>query len=218
MINSLIFYRNWFELAELQTDGELRLAFYDAIFRYVFDGEIPPDVGRDGDKVARAARFAFLTVQPIIDRATSDRANGLKGGRPPKAQAETPEKTPLSGKGETPEKTPFSKKEKPPLYKDKEKRESIKGNSTTGGGGGRCKLPELRIVLGACELMAVPRDFAEKLYAEIIEFDGEDRDGHPIGSWRRYFKAAWTKEQARAAAQTITSPDVAPRKISEDDL
>lgn len=121
MINSLIFYRNWFELAELQTDGELRLAFYDAIFRYVFDGEIPPDVGRDGDKVARAARFAFLTVQPIIDRATSDRANGLKGGRPPKAQAETPEKPPFREKGKPPKKPPFPKKKNPLFIKRKRK-------------------------------------------------------------------------------------------------
>lgn len=234
MINSLIFYRNWFELAELQTDDELRLAFYDAVMRYAFKGEVPPDVDRGGDKCARAARFAFLTVQPVLDRAASDHNNGRRGGRPqnkkeppPFSEKENPPfsetETPLSSE----KKPPFSKKENPPFLGEKTPpfingngngKGNVNGNATTGGRGGRCKLPELKIVLGACELMAVPRDFAEKLYAEIIEFDGEDRDGHPIGSWRRYFKAAWTKEQARAAAQTITSPDVAPRKISEDDL
>ena len=214
MNNSLIFYRNWYELAELQTDGEFRLAFYDAIFRYAFDGEIPADVGRDGDKAARAARFAFLTVQPILDRAAIDRINGQKGGRKGKKNPVEKE-TPLSKNGNP----PTSKNDTPPFINGNGNgKGNVNGNATTGGRGGRCKLPELKIVLGACELMAVPRDFAEKLYAEIVEFDGEDRDGNPIGSWRRYFKAAWTKEQARAAAQTITSPDVAPRKISEDDL
>lgn len=101
------FFRNWRELAALQGDDKQRLAFYEAIFDYAFDGKVPSETAVD-DKVSRAARAAFLTVQPLIDKANRDSTNGGRGGRPPKSakiadfreesgtETETPSKTPLS--------------------------------------------------------------------------------------------------------------------------
>ena len=80
-MNQLVFYKNWWDLAQLQTDGALRLAFYDAIFDYAFEGKIPPEVGRDGAKEDRAARFAYLTVQPVIDLSAKRAAAGAASGK-----------------------------------------------------------------------------------------------------------------------------------------
>lgn len=79
-MDSLTFFRNWYDLAKLQTDDQHRLAFYDAVFAYAFDGEVPPDPGRSGKKTARAARFAYLTVAPVITVAAKKRAAGIASG------------------------------------------------------------------------------------------------------------------------------------------
>lgn len=79
-MDSLTFFRNWYDLAKLQTDDQLRLAFYDAVFAYAFDGEVPPDPGCSGKKTARAARFAYLTVAPVITVAAKKRAAGIASG------------------------------------------------------------------------------------------------------------------------------------------
>ena len=87
------FYRNWYELAEGRDTDEKRLAFYDAIFRYAFDGVVPPKPVRgESPGTAWAAYDAFLTTAVIIDRdeelANSEEAYhnakveaGRKGGR-----------------------------------------------------------------------------------------------------------------------------------------
>ena len=79
-MDSLTFFRNWYDLAKLQTDDSLRLAFYDAVLAYAFDGEVPPDPGRSGKKTERAARFAYLTVAPVINISIRKRGAGLASG------------------------------------------------------------------------------------------------------------------------------------------
>lgn len=141
-VKFVTFFRNWRELAALQGDDKQRLAFYEAIFDYAFDGKEPPE-DTANDRCARAARAAFLTVQPLIDKANRDSANGGRGGRPPKsaktaafraesgAETETPtnppllnsEITPLSETRETPAETSRA-------YK-KNKKENINKKETT---------------------------------------------------------------------------------------
>lgn len=79
-MDSLTFFRNWYELAQLQTDDANRLAFYDSIFAFAFNGVVPDDVDRGGKKTARAARFAYLTVAPVITVAEKKRAAGIASG------------------------------------------------------------------------------------------------------------------------------------------
>lgn len=133
-VKFVTFFRNWRELAALQGDDKQRLAFYEAIFDYAFDGKEPPE-DTANDRCARAARAAFLTVQPLIDKANRDSANGGRGGRPPKsaktaafraesgAETETPTKTPLSETRETPAETSRA-------YK-KNKKENMNKKETT---------------------------------------------------------------------------------------
>lgn len=141
-VKFVTFFRNWRELAALQGDDKQRLAFYEAIFDYAFDGKEPPE-DTANDRCARAARAAFLTVQPLIDKANRDSANGGRGGRPPKsaktaafraesgAETETPTKTPLLNS----EITPLSETRETPAetsraYK-KNKKENINKKETT---------------------------------------------------------------------------------------
>lgn len=110
-MDSLTFFRNWYDLAKLQTDDSLRLAFYDAVFAYAFDGEVPPDPGRGGKKTARAARFAYLTVAPVINISIRKRGAGLASGI---ARKKRGEQTREQGDEQTREQksAPFRKEEK----------------------------------------------------------------------------------------------------------
>lgn len=221
-MNQLVFYKNWWDLAQLQTDGALRLAFYDSIFDYAFEGKIPPEVGRDGAKEARAARFAYLTVQPVIDLSAKRAAAGIASG-------ESRRKKPMNTKTNTPTNKTRTKREHADeqnantVSKNRIEKNRIEENrnvdasaSTTGGGGGR--LPSREVFLSTCEsTLGVPRDFADGVYTELSMFDGEDSAGSKIGSWRRYVKAAWNREQSARAAAASPSDD-SPRHISEDDL
>ena len=229
-MNQIVFYKNWWELAQLQTDDANRLAFYDAIFDYAFVGKVQDEVGRDGDKALRAARFAFLTVQPIIDisvkRSKAGEASGEarreETNKPTNKKTNTKTNTPTNTKTNTPTNTktntPTNTVAKNRIEKNRieENRNVDASASTTGGGGGR--LPSREVFLSACEsTLGVPRDFADVVYAELAQFDGEDASGVKIGSWRRYVKGAWNRAQSARAAASSPSDD-APRHISEDDL
>ena len=229
-MNQIVFYKNWWELAQLQTDDANRLAFYDAIFDYAFVGKVQDEVGRDGDKALRAARFAFLTVQPIIDISVKRSKAGEASGEARREETNKPTNTktnkPTNTKTNTPTNTPTNTKTNTPtntVSKNRIEKNRIEENrnvdasaSTTGGGGGR--LPSREVFLSACEsTLGVPRDFADVVYSELSQFDGEDASGVKIGSWRRYVKAAWNRAQSARAAAASPSDD-SPRHISEDDL
>ena len=201
-MNQIVFYKNWWELAQLQTDDANRLAFYDAIFDYAFVGKVQDEVGRDGDKALRAARFAFLTVQPIIDISVKRSKAGEASGEARREETNKPTNTVAKNRIEK--------------NRIEENRNVDASASTTGGGGGL--LPSREVFLSACEsTLGVPRDFADVVYAELAQFDGEDSAGNKIGSWRRYVKAAWNRAQSARAAAYSPSDD-SPRHISEDDL
>ena len=229
-MNQIVFYKNWWELAQLQTDDANRLAFYDAIFDYAFVGKVQDEVGRDGDKALRAARFAFLTVQPIIDISVKRSKAGEASGEARREETNKPTNTktnkPTNTKTNTPTNTPTNTKtntQTNTVSKNRIEKNRIEENrnvdasaSTTGGGGGR--LPSREVFLSACEsTLGVPRDFADVVYSELSQFDGEDASGVKIGSWRRYVKAAWNRAQSARAAAASPSDD-SPRHISEDDL
>jgi hypothetical protein len=224
-MNQIVFYKNWWDLAQLQTDDANRLAFYDAIFDYAFAGKVQDEVGRDGDKALRAARFAFLTVQPILDLSAKRSAAGASSvearrirtaNTPQNTKLNTPPNTKLNTPPNTKLNTPPNTKLKNRIEENRiEENRIVDASASTGSGG--CRLPSREVFLSTCEsTLGVPRDFADFVYAELSQFDGEDAAGNKIGSWRRYVKAAWEKSRKRAVV--AGSPDVAPRKISEDDL
>lgn len=78
----LTFYENWYILAEGRDTDEKRLAFYDTIMRYAFDGVEPkrPERGRSHGK-DWAAWDAINIVKPMIDTFRKRQEAGRKGGR-----------------------------------------------------------------------------------------------------------------------------------------
>ena len=78
----LIFYENWYILAEGRDTDEKRLAFYDTIMRYAFEGVEPkrPERGKSHGK-DWAAWDAINIVKPMIDTFRKRQEAGRKGGR-----------------------------------------------------------------------------------------------------------------------------------------
>ena len=78
-ISSVKFFRSYHDAAKLMCDAE-RLAFYDQLLAYVFDGAEPEE-----------PTSHFVLVEPTLSRSleverhnNARRANGARGGRPPK--------------------------------------------------------------------------------------------------------------------------------------
>lgn len=69
--DSMVFYRSFKAAIDLLPEDE-RLACYDAIFNYAFDGV-------EAEGIAAAV---VELVRPVIDRNNARYLNGCKGGRP----------------------------------------------------------------------------------------------------------------------------------------
>lgn len=134
----LTFYENWFVLAEGRDTDEKRLAFYDTIMRYAFDGKVPgrPERGRSHGR-DWAAWDAYNTVKPIIDMCRKRQEAGRRGGRPAACRdAETTTETKAETKGKTndkPPQEPLVKQKITNALLEKNKNGNMKGNGNTKG-------------------------------------------------------------------------------------
>ena len=136
----LTFYENWYILAEGRDTDEKRLAFYDTIMRYAFDGVVPnrPQRGKSHGK-DWAAWDAYNVVKPIIDLCRKRREAGRKGGRPhvrklaedesdqPDGDAETKAETKAETNGKATAK-PMLKKDETNALLNKNKNGNMNGN------------------------------------------------------------------------------------------
>ena len=62
--------------------------------------------------------------------------------------------------------------------------------------------PTISIFLNAGHLAGVAdNDWMRGLYAELVEAGWSDRDGRPIGNWRRYLKSSWIDFQKKISAR-----------------
>ena len=77
--NSFVFYKSFFE-AVSDLDDDIRLAYYEAIFRYALNGE----ESQDNPLVNAMLRL----VKPQIEANNKKYENGKKGGRPKKEETE----------------------------------------------------------------------------------------------------------------------------------
>ena len=81
MRDSTIFYRSFYDSIKL-LPKRYQLAFYDALFDYMFDDVEP-------SKLMGGAAALFKALKPQIDVNNQRYENGKKGGRPRKNQTET---------------------------------------------------------------------------------------------------------------------------------
>lgn len=81
-MNQLTIFRNWWELAENRDTDEKRLAFYDAIMRYAFEGKVPDRPVKGVSRgVDYAAWDAYQSVLPVISESVRKSEAGSLGGR-----------------------------------------------------------------------------------------------------------------------------------------
>jgi len=226
-MNQFTFFRNMFELAENRSSDEERLAFYDAICRFAFEGTVPPKKP-DATPAEKAARDAYLLVYPILSEHSRKSLAGSSGGKASgEARREAENKSREADREAESEETrsrPRSRKQEPRSRNTRHLDNTIQDNTiqdntaaadAAGVGGG---IPSLdRVVTWATSIGGVPEDFARQLYAELVAVNWKGQDGELIRGWERFFRAAWNREQSRSVAQADPN-GLPPRTFTEADL
>ena len=80
-MDSIIFYRSFYEALQCITDTAERSFMYDTIMAYAFDGIEPQDL-------TPLQNMAFTLIKPQLDANVKKSENGKKGGRPKKETTE----------------------------------------------------------------------------------------------------------------------------------
>lgn len=217
---ALSFFRNWYELAEMQTSDEARLAFYDSIARYAFDGVEPKKPKKDSTKAEKASYFAFLTVQPVIDAAYKKSAAAKRAIQ---KRWNTPYDTPYDKKEDTEENTPYdtayvkknirripSLNNKKRIEENKNRREQQLQQQSP---------PTKEQFLQQAPIIGITDpEFAAKLYDDLQSVAWTGGDGKRIDNWRRYAKAAWNDYRREADAAAIAPVEGDMEIITADSL
>lgn len=198
----LTFWRGWYDGARRYPD-EQRLAVYDAILAFAFDGREPEEP--DGDLTAAIVYQTIATIRPTIEISRKRREFGAAGGRS-KGEAAA-EHTPSTGGAKRKQNASKAKAKRkqngktPNQVKEQvQEQEHIAICSTTL----RTRPSLLQFVQGG-ELAGVPADFARQLYKDLTDAGWGDSEGRDVGNWRRYLKSAWNTEQKKIRAARESS-------------
>ena len=203
----LTFWRNWYD-GFRQYPDELRLAAYDAILAFAFDGVEPtPSSGDIGEAIKYQA---VAMIRATVDISRKRRENGAKGGS--KTQAKRKQKP---GKEEANASKAQAKrkqnqarpKQEQVQEQDKEQEQEHNANSLSATARGN-QPPTRSQFLEMAALAGVPDYFAGKLYNDLAALDWTDAKGLHVDNPRRYLKSAWNAEQkkiraARAGAESM---------------
>jgi hypothetical protein len=220
-MKAFTFFENWYQLAESQTDDAKRLAFYDAVMRYAFDGEEPENVGRNGDGAKRAAYFAFLTVQPVLEisRKRSAATDSIRKNQEEKSNGKSNGKSTEKSNGKSTEKSKSDLIKINDVYPLENKRKEEKRIEEKSSPARTRERPTQKQFLDGCLIAGIPANFAAPLYDEIVTNGWQDRDGRDIGNWRMYAKRIYNDHRLRPPSDAAqVSGDVAPAHISLEDL
>ena len=183
MSDRLTFWRNWYTSAK-QYPPEQRLAWYDAVLAYAFDGVVPAP--SDGQDLTAAIAFgAVEMVKATIEISRSRAVAGQQARSKPKANR----------------KQNRSKREANPEQEQvQEQVQEQEQYATTSARGAVWKQPGLEEFLDGCKTAGVPGEFAQRLYNDLAQAAWTDGAGKLVRNWRRYAKSAWLEEQSRPAA------------------
>lgn len=214
----LKFYRNWFELAEFQTDDKKRLAFYDAVMRYAFRGEEPAKVENTAKGADKAAYFAYLTVAPIIGANDSDDADRPADNERFRkaAQARWKADATHNATHDATHDALHDAKCNASLIKEEEKNRRIRKEEAATRAHAHARPTQQQFAEG-CITAGVPEDFARELWTELEQAGWCDGAGEEIANWRRYAKTTYL-ERCRAAKAAGAADGIGFHRISEGDL
>ncbi|MBR4523677.1 MAG: hypothetical protein IKO64_05535 [Kiritimatiellae bacterium] len=162
------------------------------MLEYAYSGTIPP-------KADRVGYMAFLAAQPVIDanKHNTERAKKASTKRWKEDAQALPDGDAQALQNDDAQASQIDDAQA--LQND----DAQAGIYIKGKGKEKEKLQkevavgvELSLFLEQAKLAGVPDEFARHLHHELEEFGWQDRDGKPVGNWRRYLKAAWTAEQS----------------------
>ena len=203
----LTFWRGWYEGARRYPDAQ-RLAVYDAIFAFAFDGVEPAEPA--GDITAAIVFQTIATIRPTIAISRKRREFGAAGGQS-KSQAnakQTPSKTEANAKQNITTVKANAKQKRKPRKQVKEQvqeQEQEQEHIALSSAATREQQPTLDQFLAGAVLAGVPEDFARDFYAGLVAAGWRDADGLYVANWRRYLKSAWVDEQKKISAARAES-------------
>ena len=199
----LTFWANWY-MAARQLPAELRLAWYDAVLDYAFEGREPATGGALADSIAYQA---VQMVRATIGVSRRRREAGAKGGSKQNASKRGANAKQNGSKTEanaeqTPSKTEAKpKQEQEQVQEQDQEHNVIRSSATTAHTRG--KTPTLKQFVGGAITAGIPESFAEPFYRELVEAGWADKDGRHIANWRRYLKTSYADWQKKICAARV---------------
>ncbi len=201
----LTFWRGWYNQARKFPDAQ-RLAWYDAVLAYAFDGEEPKEP--NGDLTLAIAAGAVESVRATIEISRKRREIGSKGGAKRKQSASKAE----ANTKQTRSKTKANRNQEQDQEQEQDQDQDHNGNrSLVKATTATKKQPPTIAQFQAMAVKAgVPADFAEYLHGELARCDWTTADGSHVANPIRYLKSAWTAEQKKIRAARASAESAGP--------
>lgn len=195
----LTFWRGWYNQARKFPDAQ-RLAWYDAVLAYAFDGVEPKEP--EGDLTLAIAAGAVEAVRATIEISRKRREIGSKGGAKSKQSGSKTE----AKRKQTQSKAKANNNQEQEQEQDQDQdhignRSLVKATTATK------QPPTIEQFIAGGELAGVPADFARQLHKDLTEAGWYDSSGQYVGNWRRYLKSAWNGEQKKIRAARVSGDD-----------
>lgn len=186
----LTFWANWY-MAARQLPAELRLAWYDAVLDYAFEGREPATGGALADSIAYQA---VQMVRATIGVSRRRREAGAKGG-----SKQNGSKTEAKPKQTASKDEANAKQEQVQEQEQDQEHNAIRSSATARGK----TTPTLKQFVGGAITAGIPETFAEPFYRELVEAGWADKDGRHIANWRRYLKTSYADWQKKIHAARV---------------
>ena len=192
----LTFWRGWWNTAR-KYPPEQRLAWYDAVLAFAFDGEEPPDPA--GDLTAAIAAGAVESVRSTIAISRKRREIGSRGGSKRQAKAKQKPSKQKAKRKQNGSKNQANPNQDQDQVQEQDQDQDHNGKRLKGSTATRQPPPISQFITGG-ELAGVPADFARQLHKDLVEAGWRDATGAYVANWRRYLKSAWNAEQKKICA------------------
>lgn len=201
----LTFWRGWYNQAK-GFPAEQRLAWYDAVLAFAFDGIEPEEP--NGDLTRAIASAAVESVRATINISRKRRQIGSKGG----ANSKRSESNGEANAKQTGSKTKAKRNQEQVQEQEQDQDQDHIGNrslviaspATAARGRGK-KPPTISQFREMAKVAGVPVDYAEQLHAELEASGWIGADGLPVRNAMIFLKSAWNSQKKSSAARVNDS-------------
>lgn len=197
----LTFWRGWYNQARKFPDAQ-RLAWYDAVLAYAFDGVEPKEP--EGDLTLAIAAGAVEAVRATIEISRKRREIGSKGGAKRKQSGSKTE----AKRKQTQSKAKANRNQEQDQEQEQDQDQDHIGNRSLVKASTATKQPPtIEQFRAMADKAGVPQDFADHLHAELESVGWTTANGSYIANPIRYLKSAWNAEQKKIRAARVSGDD-----------